>query len=1350
MTKSVFTSLLFSTLCLFLTFSAKAQQDCNSANISMSCQNLVHLSLGQTCTETITANKILAGPYTCYNTFQVEIMNSTLGNTVGAAQIGQTFNVKVKHTVSGNSCWGKVKIEDKLAPVITCPAALTITCAVPMNISAYERIVCDNIANNGIQDTCFSVYGLPAVAENCTGYTLSYSDVVVDKDCATAGISAVVTRTWKAKDAFGNTSTCATVYTLVRENLTWVNFPANVTIECSDNYKKDAKGNPHPLSSGIPILNGVDAFPSSPGYCEISTSYVDTKTTSCGTTYKIIRKWTAIDWCTSQIVQQTQVIKVTDTTPPVITKGAIKVVISTDVNSCKRNVYVPVKQQVKDNCGTKMSFYYTVYETSGPWVVAKGDTLRNLQIGTYVLETKVTDECGNAARDSIYLTVQDDAPPVAVCHLNTKVTLNGEGYASVYASSFDDGSVDNCGVDTSKFEVKRMGAPDSDFAKTLKFNCSDDKLQVVMRVWDYGYLTNTCMVNVDVDDKFTPLIFAENATLSCAHEPDIKSWLENHKPQLKQYPDFPSATNFGYFDNCAASLSIKKEENLIDNCGNGKFTRTWEATDASGNKVTTNQVVTVQNRSAYKVTFPENKNLVCNKNTPYDTSIKTNGEPQIEQLTNSCALVSISYIDDKYKTAGDGCYKIIRHWRILNECEHDGTYNTDKGDEYKPKKIDGMCDVSVSRTYVNIGGSILQDSKYSDFVAEHSCYAFDSDGFMEYNQVIKVTDNDAPIIGNIEIETEDNLQGNCADGGVINLKKVEVKDCSDSLTVTYTSNIPNHGGGKIPSKLVGVPYGKHKVTISVSDNCGNFSSKDIDVEVKEKKKPTPVCKDNIAIELMQNGTVMVMANMFNGGSFDNCTPKNKLKYNIQVPAPGAGATFVQSKVDSMYIFSCANIKTGTNSGFMSVALWVGDESGNWDYCETIINIQDNMNACINNTPLQMKIAGVVKTADASTVEDVTMKLEGAMLATTTTDKQGQFKFENLYSAKNYDLVLSKNTDPMNGVSTLDLVLMSKHILGVQPFSTMYQALAGDVNNNGTVTTADIVELRKMILGLQKDFSKNTSWRFVESGKTYDPIKTDWINGLPNKKTFLNLLTNPTADFIAVKVGDVNGNAKTTNAAGNATGRGEEKTTFFNVDKDNVTKGETVTLNFSTEKSNAIEGYQFTLNYDKNSLELIDIQGNVENFAVLEAGVITTSWNGANVENQLFGLTFKAKKDANLSNVLQVNSQVIQNELYTVNGEQSKVALQFRGAEKSAFELYQNQPNPFNASTTISFQLPENQAATLTVTDVAGRTIKQVRGNFLKGINQISLDKSELGATGVLYYRLETANNFATRKMIIVE
>jgi hypothetical protein len=1351
MTKRIITSLLMSLLCLVATVHLKAQapQDCNSPNITMSCQNLVNISVGSTCVETITADKILAGTYSCYNTFTVSILNTTLGNKIGPAQIGQTLTVKVLHPISGNSCWGKIKVEDKLAPQLGCPLDATVSCSTAsLDVSTTERIVCDNILNNGIKDTCFSVYGLPTVNENCTGYTLSYMDVVTDYDCATAGISAEIKRTWRAKDAYNNISTCTVTYILKRENISLISFPANVTVECSATYKKDAKGNPHPDVSGAPKLNGVLAFPNTPGYCEISSSYIDVKSASCGNTYKVIRKWTVIDWCTSQVSQQTQVVKIADTTPPTVAKGPAKTIISTDANNCIRKVYVPTKRAATDNCGSTVKFFYTLYETSGPWMVASGDTLRNLSTGTFVMETKASDECGNFVKDSSYLTIWDEVPPAAVCDFNTKVDITNNGFAVVSAKTFDDGSVDNCGIDTSLFEVKRMGAPDSDFKKSIQFSCADDKLQVILRIWDYSNNSNSCMVNVDVDDKMTPLIFAENANLYCAHETDARAWLDAHKPELKTSGDIPSPTNPGYSDNCSVSVSIKEEKNLIDNCGKGSYRRTWEATDASGNKTTTLQTVTTVNRSAYKITFPADKTLTCGTSN-IDFSPKTNGEPVIENLGNTCAVVSINYIDEKYTTGNDGCYKIVRRWRVLNECENDGLYNANKGDLYVPED-NGVCQKAVPRTFVNIGNGVANDPNFASFLANHTCYTYDTDGFMEYQQLLKVVDNDAPIIKNIDLEIEDNTTGNCAAGGNINIKKVEVQDCSDSITVNFTSNIPGHLTGKAPSKLTAVPYGKYTITFSATDNCGNYATKTLDVELKEQKKPTPVCKDNINVELGQNGTVMVNAKLINGGSFDNCTPKNKLKIAMQVPAPGAGATYDKNLIDTMYTFSCSNLKAGTTSGVVTVALWVGDEAGNWDYCETVIVVQDNMKACVNNTPLQMKLSGAISNQNNAPLDAVTLKLDGVISAVTSTNALGQFSFDNAFTTKDYEITPSKTTEPMNGVSTLDLVLMTKHILGTVPFSNMYQIIAGDVNNNGAVTTADIVELRKMILGIQKDFSKNTSWRFVEEGKKFDPTTTNWLTSLPNKKAFLNLQLTDKANFTAVKIGDINSTASTSKANGNATDRGEKNTTYFEVNQTNMSKGETKTLYFSNEKNNDIEGYQFTLNYDKNSLELVDIQGNKENFGVLENGTITTSWNGTAANSQLFGLTFKAKKAVELSEVLTVNSNVINNELYSKNGEINQVALTFKGVSNKAFELYQNQPNPFTASTKISFNLPKAQNATITITDITGKTIKRVNQDFESGLNEITLDKIELGAAGILYYRLETAENFATRKMIIVE
>jgi len=81
-------------------------------------------------------------------------------------------------------------------------------------------------------------------------------------------------------------------------------------------------------------------------------------------------------------------------------------------------------------------------------------------------------------------------------------------------------------------------------------------------------------------------------------------------------------------------------------------------------------------------------------------------------------------------------------------------------------------------------------------------------------------------------------------------------------------------------------------------------------------------------------------------------------------------------------------------------------------------------------------------------------------------------------------------------------------------------------------------------------------------------------------------------------------------------------------------------------------------------------------------------------------------------------------------------------------LYQNQPNPFMDETKIGFQLPEAGTATITIYDVSGRTISQVEGDFAKGYNEVVINRADLNSAGLLYYRLDTPTNSATRKMLL--
>ncbi len=89
-------------------------------------------------------------------------------------------------------------------------------------------------------------------------------------------------------------------------------------------------------------------------------------------------------------------------------------------------------------------------------------------------------------------------------------------------------------------------------------------------------------------------------------------------------------------------------------------------------------------------------------------------------------------------------------------------------------------------------------------------------------------------------------------------------------------------------------------------------------------------------------------------------------------------------------------------------------------------------------------------------------------------------------------------------------------------------------------------------------------------------------------------------------------------------------------------------------------------------------------------------------------------------------------------------------ESASMALYQNRPNPFKSETLISFNLPEASEATLTIYDINGRLLKVVQNNFEAGYNEVSVNRSELGASGVVYYRLRTDKEAVTKTMLIMD
>ena len=85
-----------------------------------------------------------------------------------------------------------------------------------------------------------------------------------------------------------------------------------------------------------------------------------------------------------------------------------------------------------------------------------------------------------------------------------------------------------------------------------------------------------------------------------------------------------------------------------------------------------------------------------------------------------------------------------------------------------------------------------------------------------------------------------------------------------------------------------------------------------------------------------------------------------------------------------------------------------------------------------------------------------------MLTQFTTGVDGQFSFNAIPMNNGYTVLPERNDDYKNGVSTFDLVLIQKHILGIEKLNSPYKVIASDINNDERVTAIDLVELRKLI------------------------------------------------------------------------------------------------------------------------------------------------------------------------------------------------------------------------------------------------------------------------------------------------
>lgn len=95
------------------------------------------------------------------------------------------------------------------------------------------------------------------------------------------------------------------------------------------------------------------------------------------------------------------------------------------------------------------------------------------------------------------------------------------------------------------------------------------------------------------------------------------------------------------------------------------------------------------------------------------------------------------------------------------------------------------------------------------------------------------------------------------------------------------------------------------------------------------------------------------------------------------------------------------------------------------------------------------------------------------------------------------------------------------------------------------------------------------------------------------------------------------------------------------------------------------------------------------------------------------------------------------------------------APRNGIRLYANAPNPFNPQTTIAFDLTRESHVTLSVFDMAGRVVRTLIDDESHGPGhheEVWRGRDETGrpcASGTYFYRLETDDSAATKRMVLL-
>jgi len=456
---------------------------------------------------------------------------------------------------------------------------------------------------------------------------------------------------------------------------------------------------------------------------------------------------------------------------------------------------------------------------------------------------------------------------------------------------------------------------------------------------------------------------------------------------------------------------------------------------------------------------------------------------------DSCSSISINYIDSISVRDPEYFYILYRQWVIIDYCQYD------------PNTIP----VSGRWTYFDTIYVIDHIAPVNTILVQ-DCKTADSTGLGNIIITIDYKDNCTAtdwIYCSYSIDLNNDgigkYNGFDLKVGPLNLTEFKLglrPLISDNAYSTNTDN-PADASGKYPE-------GRHKVLFETKDGLGNTAKDSIYFTIFRSNKPKFECPNtDFVIPIVLSKTYVISIPDLLFFQQDNCSPYSDLKVSIDGDP---------NKIKD--IINCFDYLENGNLDTLKriYKVWIQDTLGNLTICSVGIhyNFQGNCDSSKTNY-----FSGHFYNLNNKEIENLDLEIKSPSLGELnfSTACANFFKISTNLLDSGYSFYAKRHDLLNNGIDVLDVMLLFRHILGIEFIENKLSAIAGDVNNNKSITTKDINDLVKQILRTvpNQQSESDNFWNFFN--------KTDTSIITANSK-----ITDSVSHFIGVKIGDVNGNA----------------------------------------------------------------------------------------------------------------------------------------------------------------------------------------------------------------------------------